>query len=395
MTSSKRWAKNPTIHQRRIFARGLILLLAATLFIFSGAVAGANYGTIFPYELSDDIEGTWSHGSSTITAILDPATGEYYFANSGIVEGQYSRGNDKITVKYPYAAISGMVKFSSGSQLIVSDGGEFNAYQGTSASFEASTVSSEADISDLLVTYPNGVQLLAGDDEFDWNYGMQTGEYKINAVFDKDDFVNGVPADFLVSKKAFTFKAVRPGSEVSVVTDKDAIVQGKAVAITVTGVPGVKYTIDCDALDIISTGTAKEAGHNSFIMPVDGKAVVYGVFTKTGTFNVNLVSDSDEPATISYEQIDKDKIPTPAKPTPANPTPTNPTPANPTATKPTATATETPTVKPTGTDNVTPSVTPTGTQTPTDTAKSPFSGAAIIAVVISGIIACVVCKRRG
>ena len=300
------------MNAKKIMGAVLVALLAAALFVGAGAAADDTKGkVIFVYQQNTGLDGTWANGANTITFVGGMITGE------NIVEGVYQQGDNTITVKYPTGIVSATATPTvSGAKPYNIIGGVYFGGDSLSATaiFANNTVTSP--IAGFYVTQPNGVAVATGYDFKDVN-GISvlasTGEYKVQVLFNAANtfFVNYMPQSYLVGKDVFTFTFVKEG-DVLLTAAADSVVEGDALAVTITGQPGQKYTLLYEGFGIASLGVTSEVTSESdaaksklvFTMSNTGKAVIYlKALDKAGEFTLT-VKGGDEDKTVDVEILE-------------------------------------------------------------------------------------------
>ena len=297
------------MNAKKIMGAVLVALLAAALFVGAGAAADDTKGkVIFVYQKDTGLDGTWANGANTITFVGGMITGE------NIVEGVYQQGDNTITVKYPTGIVSATATPTvSGAKPYNIIGGVYFGGDTLSATAIFANTTATSPIKGFYVTQPNGVAVATGYDFKDVN-GISvlasTGEYKVQVLFDAANtfFVDYMPQSYLIGKDVFTFTFVKEG-DVLLTAAADSVVEGDALAVTITGQPGQKYTLIYEGFGIASlgvvTGTDNPAKSELvFTMSNTGKAVIYlKALDKAGEFTLT-VKGGDEDKTVDVEILE-------------------------------------------------------------------------------------------
>ena len=291
------------MNAKKIMGAVLVALLAAALFVGAGAADDQTKGAvIFVYQQSTGLEGTWTNGANTVTFVNGAITG------TDIVEGVYSKGDDTITVKYPTATITATATEAGKTYNVI--GGVY--YQGDALTVNAYPANSTVGYVGYYVTLPNGVsEKVATADIGNYFNGKATGEYKIQAILDGTDFVADTPANFLVGKDVFSFTVLKDGDAI-ISAAADTIIESDVLTVTITGQPGVAYTLNFPGFTLESSGlvtpeTSSDLANKKldFIMSNTGKAVVYlKAGTNTGEFTLTLKATGADDVTVDVEILE-------------------------------------------------------------------------------------------
>ena len=293
------------MNAKKIMGAVLVALLAAAL--FTGAVAADDKGTYFVYQSNATLiplNGTWTNGAASV--VID-TTGALLPVGD-FVAGTYTKGKDTIYVTNPTASYKLSAKYGTEYYLVANGGNVYN----------------KSKIQLTAISLANGVKvdtyLLTTDDETPvkeipaWASSEQeinvTGTYKIQAIFNKSDFVNGAPADLLLDAASFTFKVVK-ADEATLSASVDTVYAGESLTLTVAGTPGEIYNITGTNLTVsnkqyITVDKAAD-GNYTFTMPNTGKASFVATVNDTAKkevvikliYNGQFVKDQEVKITVS------------------------------------------------------------------------------------------------
>ena len=280
------------MNAKKIMGAVLVALLAAALFIGAGAAAGTDVDgkTVFVNQKVTGLEGTWTSGTNSITAVAGDGFG--YFTGE-IVEGVYTQKSGEntytITVKYPAVSVSAVA------------GEGVYAYQFVNGVYYIGspevvvTVDSPADVEngfELYLTYPDGTESWIGNGDAIANEledSPAVGEYSIRAVFNATDFVTGTLYNELITKPV-TFKVAEAG-DVTIAASVDQLLKSETFKVTITGQPGIMYVVAWD--EDAFAGAAKQLGLPGVDEALGGTGFT---FTMPNTGSVEFVLTAGEDA---------------------------------------------------------------------------------------------------
>ena len=219
------------MNAKKIMGAVLVALLAAALFVGAGAAANDGIPTIFVYQEQTGYTGTWVNEDDGVTKIT--FNSDEAVVGKNIKEGIYVNATTgKVYVSYPTGIVNG------------------NAIGGTIAadqtiSFTKADVAAAVSGYGLIFTSPSGVvsTTFGGTSFASTTVGnvnlnvadVETGVWKVQVYFP------GFPTEFQAGKDVYTF-TIAP-TDVTITADKDSVVQGNPIKITVTGTPNATYDI--------------------------------------------------------------------------------------------------------------------------------------------------------
>ena len=280
------------MNAKKIMGAVLVALLAAALFIGAGAAAAdVNGQTVFVYQpVGDEFKGTWANGANTVTfeAVKYNGNDKYAIIGTDIVEGTYTKGDASIIVKYPTAVITGIAGEGSAAYSFI--GGNLYKSDVANAEFTNATGVDNIDAVGYAIIGSNGIPLELTDN----NQFADEGEYKIQVVFDANDFITGMPANYIYGA-VYTFTVV-DDSKATIAADVDSILLGDVVKLTITAKPGAVVVVD-------ETGAFKVLGGQILPTNDEGKVVV----PNTGKLTV-AVETVSEKAVLGEENTIKVKV---------------------------------------------------------------------------------------
>ena len=226
------------MNAKKIMGAVLVALLALTAFAGVGAAADG-IPTIFVYQTASGYTGTWINEEDGVTKITFDSN---MVIGKNIKEGIYVNATDgKIYVSYPTGIVNG------------------NAIGGTVAAegqvdFTGATGTNGVANVGLIFTSPSGVvsttfsgkdfsQTTTSGGSFSLAADVESGLWKVQTYFGKTTLAtaNGLPTEFWAGKDVYTF-TIAP-TDVTITADKDSVVQGNPIKITVTGTPKTTYDI--------------------------------------------------------------------------------------------------------------------------------------------------------
>ena len=232
------------MNAKKIMGAVLVALLAAALFVGAGAAVEAG-DVVFVNQNVTGLEGTWTSGTNSITAV-ESADGYGYFTGD-IVEGAYTNGTGDdaitITVKYPTVTIVGLAnKGTPAAEYKFIPGPVYAKTTPLSV-----TITSPNDLSfNSYLTYPNGTELMMDAEMITAALiagNVEVGQYSIRAVF-TEGFVNGTLYTDMITKPV-AFNVLEAGA-VSISAAADTVLKSAPVKLTITGQPGIPYNVTYD-----------------------------------------------------------------------------------------------------------------------------------------------------
>ena len=272
------------MNAKKIMGAVLVALLAAALFVGAGAAAEKDLGTVFESQnVGADFNGNWVNNGKTVVI------------SNGIVgpvaeAGTYKKGDYTVYITKPTASYS-LTGTIGGIKYIVANGG--NVYLGSNPlSLNIVALNSTVGVSQMMVTTPSGSYLNESKDYFT-TASLQKGTYKVQAIFDKGKFVDGVDNALLLDQlNSFSFTVI-DDSDATITASVDAVYKGESVKFTITGVPGTKYMLKTEDFNIPANQYVTLETNNVFTMPNNGVAE----FAATVT--------ADKKATVVLQYYDK------------------------------------------------------------------------------------------
>ncbi|MBO5430824.1 PGF-CTERM sorting domain-containing protein, partial [Methanocorpusculum sp.] len=226
------------MNAKKIMGAVLVALLALTALAGVGAAADG-IPTIFVYQTAPGYTGTWINEEDGVTKITFDSE---MVIGKNIKEGIYVNATDgKIYISYPTGIVNAANGLIGGT---VAAEGEVN--------FTGATGTNNVAAVGLIFTSPSGVVSTTFSDKdfmqttdvgpFNLSADVESGLWKVQTYFGKTDLVdNGLPTEFWAGKDVYTF-TIAP-TDVTITADKDSVVQGNPIKITVTGIPGETYAV--------------------------------------------------------------------------------------------------------------------------------------------------------
>ena len=268
------------MNAKKIMGAVLVALLAAALFIGAGAASTtadptADGKTVFVYQpVGAEFKGTWANGANTVTfeAVKHDGDNKYAIIGTDIVEGTYVKGEESIIVKYPTAVITGIAGPNGAKYSFI--GGNLYESDVNTAGFTNATGVDGITAIGYAITGSDGIPLVySTPSQFEG-----AGEYKIQALFNATDFVEGMPANYIYGA-VYTFTVV-DDDEATVVADVDTILLGDKIKLTVTAKPGSYVKLDGDDFEVVGGQVLTyDASKEYIIVPNTGK-LTFAITTK-------------------------------------------------------------------------------------------------------------------
>ena len=284
------------MNAKKIMGAVLVALLAAALFVGAGAAEGTDYGTVYLYQKGlNALDGTWTNGDYTVTISGGVVLGEK------VVAGTYTKGKDSIYVSLPTATYSAKADIGAGKYYAVMNGGKL--YSGNTLAIEAVATNSTVGVTNLYVTYPNGVAEKVGTSALNVD-NLVLGTYKVQAIFSSEKFVDYVPENLLTDTvNSFTFTVVKAG-DATITAAVDTVIVGDGVKLIITGQPGEEYTLVLNGFSLANNPVVAFSG-NTFTMPNNGAVDIYVVAgSETGDKTVAIKHADEEVADVTVEIIE-------------------------------------------------------------------------------------------
>ena len=290
------------MNAKKIMGAVLVALLAAALFIGAGAAAddGKDFGTVFIYQANTTLpEGVWTlvGGTATVTTVDNDTTGAQpagtnVMPGADFVAGTYKLGDDTVTFVKPTASYALSAKTNETNvPYIVANGG--NVYLDSKLEWSINALNKTSGfIEGYYVTYPDGFTFK--NTTVPTNVTEHKGAVKVQALFNVNKFVAGVPEGLLVDENNFTFNVV--GSEDATISASvDTAYDTEFVTITVAGTPGAKYNVTLIGFDLPSPSSGLQA----FNVNTTAKDVYFtignsGKFTFKAAINSSKLTAADE-----------------------------------------------------------------------------------------------------
>ncbi|MBR4118317.1 MAG: PGF-CTERM sorting domain-containing protein [Methanocorpusculum sp.] len=242
------------MNAKKIMGAVLVALLAAALFVGAGAAADdLKSGTVFiNQKLGEEYKVVWTGATGTVEPTAD-ATNTYVYFPAG-TEGVYTYTNASdvkftITVKAPAATISG----------IAGDGASAYPFiPGTLYKSDVSTatfyINSPLKNYTVYLAKPGAAPVAIGD-VVDGNVGTVSadlvdnitalGEYSITLQYNLSDFVAGTKVN-MIETAPVTF-TLASADDASITASAEQVLTSEPVVLTITGQPGVNYSINWKA----------------------------------------------------------------------------------------------------------------------------------------------------
>lgn len=222
----------------------ILSLLLLAVILLSGTSAAMHHGIVFVYQNGTSLpDGTWTNGASMITV----EDGDI-LPLGDFTTGTYKIGDQQIYVSYPTASYSAIASIE-GVDYLVEDGGI--VYKGSTLSLDITSATDDVPVTDLVITHPNGAMFRMGTVDYEFPADMETGTYKVQAIFDTAYFVPGVPVDIMLDRDNSLSFTVIEETAATISASVNAVYNGDAVAVTVTGMPGREYTMELLGFDIV------------------------------------------------------------------------------------------------------------------------------------------------
>lgn len=190
----------------------LIVLIAAC--ICSGAVAATDYGTFFLYQNETALpDGTWTYQNETAPPDVEETyeVAQIVIVNGGIypteifIPGMYKKGDDVVYIIYPAATYQATASIDGNYYLVENNG---RVYEDSKFILNVTSISDTSPVTNLRIYYPDGVGIWVDGSDYELPAEAKAGTYKVRAIFDEADFVNGTPVDLLMNQNNFTFTVV-------------------------------------------------------------------------------------------------------------------------------------------------------------------------------------------
>ena len=283
------------MNAKKIMGAVLVAFLAAALFIGAGAAAaeGTDYGTVFIYQANTTLPaGVWTlvGGTATVTTVDNDSStavveGTNVMPGANFVAGTYKLGDDTVDFVKPTASYA-LTAEINGIYYIVENGGK--VYNASNLTFSIESLNKNVSISNWYITYPSGGEV----DSAATNANMNStkGTIKVQAIFDKADFVKGIPDGINVDENSFTYTVVG-ADDATISASVDTAFSGEAVTFTVEGTPGKSYKIEFVGFAEVSANQLQTAGLPSGAITADNITFTIG---NSGKFTFDAVVDSDE-----------------------------------------------------------------------------------------------------
>ena len=292
------------MNAKKIMGAVLVAFLAAALFIGAGAAIGAGE-TVFVYQPLDGTQynGTWTNAAgNTITfeAAKDNAgTDKVAIMGAGIVEGEYTKGDMSIIVKYPTAVITGIAGENTAAYPFIGA----NLYKGDTVTITNVTGVGAITAPGYLFTNNQGVAVKITEDNLEKDVkNLSVGTYEVQVYFNADQFVNGTPANVLFGK-VYTFNVVEAG-DVEVTASTDSILASDVVKLTIVAKPGYTFKINGD-FTIVPGQLYVNDTSEVITIPNTGKVIVAvtpnGDATGTEKLTVDCTTDGADVDDVELE----------------------------------------------------------------------------------------------
>ena len=279
------------MNAKKIMGAVLVALLAAALFV--GAGAAADKGTVFLYQTDATdagLEGTWTKGAFTV--VID---GEGNVTSDNFEAGTYKKGSDSLYVSYPTAGYSAIGDLTNTKYIIGNNG---KLYQDSTMELTNVVAAPNVTLQGYFVTFPNGKQETVGINYFD-NLAaddFDKGAYKVQGIFNKDNFTTGVSDALLVDTNSFTFTVVGD-DDATVAASVDTVYAGEYITLTVEGTLGKTYYLKVENLNISTAqlatiGVVESDKNYSVVMPNTGVANIQALVQGDDEAKVQLLDNT-------------------------------------------------------------------------------------------------------
>ena len=307
------------MNAKKIMGAVLVAFLAAALFIGAGAAASGAGETVFVYEevtagtvgAAGGYSGTWTKGADSVTFV--PTGTGVAIVGDNIVEGVYTQGNYKINVMYPNGVIVGQGTYVSANYPVI--GASFYEVDATSTLTLTPQTLGNIAAAGIVVIGGDNVPVAHSGSSFtesifqDVNGNIVTGTYKLQVYFDPTSgFIATAPQNFdgvILGKDVYTITIV-DGADPTITAAVDSVIVSNTVDVTITGLPGVTYTITAPGFTIPAQAAGANIATSGVIMPNTGKVVVTleaGVNTGDYTVIVAPPAGLGDKAEVTFEII--------------------------------------------------------------------------------------------
>ena len=307
------------MNAKKIMGAVLVAFLAAALFIGAGAAASGAGETVFVYEevtagtvgAAGGYSGTWTKGADSVTFV--PTGAGVAIVGDNIVEGVYTQGNYKINVMYPNGVIVGQGTYNTANYPVIG-----------ASYYEVGTASLTLAPQSLGVPSAAGIVVIGGDNvpvahsgtSFtesifqDGSGNIVTGTYKLQVYFDPSyDFITTAPQNFngvILGKDVYTITIV-DGADPTITAAVDSVIVSNTVDVTITGLPGVTYTITAPGFTIPAQAAGANIATSGVVMPNTGKVVVtLEAGVSTGDYTVTVAPTggvAGDKAEVTFEIV--------------------------------------------------------------------------------------------
>ena len=307
------------MNAKKIMGAVLVAFLAAALFIGAGAAASGAGETVFVYEevtagtvgAAGGYSGTWTKGADSVTFV--PTGAGVAIVGDNIVEGVYTQGNYKINVMYPNGVIVGQGTYNTANYPVIG-----------ASYYEVGAASLTLAPQSLGVPSAAGIVVIGGDNVpvahsgtfftesifQDGSGNIVTGTYKLQVYFDPSyDFITTAPQNFngvILGKDVYTITIV-DGADPTITAAVDSVIVSNTVDVTITGLPGVTYTITAPGFTIPAQAAGANIATSGVIMPNTGKVVVtLEAGVNTGDYTVTVAPTSGvagDKAEVTFEIV--------------------------------------------------------------------------------------------
>ena len=270
------------MNAKKIMGAVLVALLAAALFVGAGAAADAakaGIPTVFVYQKDTGYTGTWvsEDGKYEVTFNAKQA-----ITGDDVVPGIYKNGlgadAKAIYVAYPTAAILTSVPGVIGGTIA----------PGTDVKFTAAATG--VGNPDVIFTHPDGYLV----NKFDKDV---SGDWEVQAYFEKlSDKFDNITTQYLYGK-AYAFTVA--SSDVTLTANKDSVVQGNVVIVTVTGKPEVIYYLKTTGVEVDAVNgqpalvEENDGGYIKIVTGSNGKASLALTTIGKGDLTVEVYEDKE------------------------------------------------------------------------------------------------------
>ena len=315
------------MNAKKIMGAVLVALLAAALFVGAGAAATGAGETVFVYQEvakgtvgASGYSGTWTNGANSVT-FVPVGSSKVAIIGDNIVEGVYSQGDYEINVMYADGVIVASGSYNSGAAYPVIGASFYEVGDGTLSALSltpeslgtiavAGVVVIGGNNVPVVVPYTSGTPLNENDLFVDANGKIVAGTYKLQVAFaapGTNAFIPTAPQDvngYILGKTVYTITVV-DGADPTITAAVDSVIVSNTVDVTITGLPGVTYTITAAPGFSVPSQAATSSG-NTVVMPNTGKVVVsLEAGTKTGDYTVTVAPPTGlgDNAEVTFEIV--------------------------------------------------------------------------------------------